>query len=139
MEAVLPYLCSLIILIRYRVHLCLIGHRAVESRVEYYHVGAVDYRHTGFETRKTCRIVQRRKVRYLFKLFESVFVDVGRLSELLARMHYPVTYRRYLAGRRYAAVLRISKAFHYEIERVSMVGKRSFDYVCFAVYLVGIL
>ena len=95
-EAVLTNFIVLIVLVRNRVHVRVIGHGRMERRVEHGNLRRVRHSlHARLDTHNVCRHMERTEVDVAFDKFKRFVVDTCAFFKNNAAVEHSVTDRRY--------------------------------------------
>ena len=125
MEAVSSDLVVSVILERQSIHISLLGHCLMESRIENsYHGRAGHKAHAGVYADQVCRVVKRSQVGYFLDRLDNLVCDNDRGCELLAAVDDSVTYSADLAKRFQNACLLVGQCAQYKADCLIVIGHR---------------
>ena len=128
-EAVATDLVLLVILVGNAVHICVIGHRAVEAGVKYGNLRNAHNLLALYDTLEVRGVVKRAEVAALLDNSLNFLGNENRARELLAAVEDSVTYRTDLIDGCDNAELRVNEGVKHELERLTVSGKRGLGLV----------
>ena len=123
MKSVAAHTVLLIKLVRYRVHICIIGHGLMERGVKYSHLRYLwQQLFHRLYTEQIGGIVQGGQLAQVPDALDHFVIHHAGLREKLAAVSDSMTYGLYLLKRLQDSVLRVSKKLQNRLDTFRMVG-----------------